>query len=102
MSNGMSADKLDLAVRFKSARQRANKSQEEIAGALGIPRASVSQIESGNRDISALELHAFTVACGVPMAYFFPSADEIHWQQQAEALQGKLDRITAILREVSP
>lgn len=46
----------NLGVRIKKLREKAELSQEKLAGLLGINRASVSQIENGERKISAQEL----------------------------------------------
>jgi len=50
------ADRKRLGARLKEAREYLGLSQEEVARKLGIPRAAVSLIESGQRKIDALEL----------------------------------------------
>jgi len=45
-----------LAARLRGAREFLGLSQEEVAKALKIPRASVSAMEGGKRKISSLEL----------------------------------------------
>lgn len=45
-----------LAERIKKMREDRELSQEELATKLGVPRPSISQIESGQRDISSIEL----------------------------------------------
>jgi transcriptional regulator with XRE-family HTH domain len=45
-----------LAERIKKMREDRELSQEELAIKLGVPRPSISQIESGQRDISSIEL----------------------------------------------
>ena len=45
-----------LAERIKKMREDRELSQEELASKLGVPRPSISQIESGQRDISSIEL----------------------------------------------
>ncbi len=45
-----------LAERIKKMREDRELSQEELAAMLGVPRPSISQIESGQRDISSIEL----------------------------------------------
>lgn len=52
----MQIDKTTLAMRLKKARNHANLTQDDVAGALALPRTAVVQIESGNRAISTLEL----------------------------------------------
>ena len=46
----------ELAARLREAREYVGLRQEEVARALGIPRASVSALESGKRRVSSLEL----------------------------------------------
>lgn len=45
-----------LAQRLRDARDYIGMSQEEVAEALSIPRASISAIENGSRKVSSLEL----------------------------------------------
>jgi len=45
-----------LAERIKKMREDRELSQEKLASKLGVPRPSISQIESGQRDISSIEL----------------------------------------------
>src|ERR1700730_16509762 len=44
-----------IGVRLKEAREYVGLLQEEVAAALGIPRASVSALESGKRRVTGLE-----------------------------------------------
>lgn len=48
--------KQKLGERIKKFREDLGLSQEELASKLGVPRPSISQIESGQRDISSIEL----------------------------------------------
>lgn len=45
-----------LAGRLREAREYVGLLQEDVANALGIPRASVSALESGKRRVSGVEL----------------------------------------------
>ena len=45
-----------LAARLREAREYVGLLQEDVARALGIPRASVSALEAGKRRVSSLEL----------------------------------------------
>ena len=49
-----------IGKRLHDLRQEHGFSQQQIADALGIPRQSVSLVEKGERDLTALELAAFT------------------------------------------
>lgn len=45
-----------IAARLKEAREYVGLLQEDVASALGIPRASVSALESGKRRVTGLEI----------------------------------------------
>ena len=45
-----------VAERLREAREMIGFTQEEVSGALGIPRTSVHAMEAGKRNVSALEL----------------------------------------------
>ncbi|MDE0268160.1 MAG: helix-turn-helix transcriptional regulator [Acidimicrobiaceae bacterium] len=49
----------ELGARLREAREYIGLLQEDVAQALGIPRASVSTLESGKRRVSSLELRRF-------------------------------------------
>ncbi len=48
---------LELARRLRAARRACHITQAKAARALGVPRSAVSQIETGQRGVSGLELH---------------------------------------------
>lgn len=50
------SEQQELAARLREAREYVGLLQEDIAQALGIPRASVSALEAGKRRVSSLEL----------------------------------------------
>ncbi|WP_226920592.1 helix-turn-helix transcriptional regulator [Georgenia subflava] len=53
----MSENELEVvASRIREARESLGLTQEEVSGALGIPRTSVHAMETGKRGVSALEL----------------------------------------------
>ena len=45
-----------IGLKIKKLREKTNLSQESLATQLGISRVAISQIEAGNRKISAQEL----------------------------------------------
>ena len=53
----MPITQLELARRLRAARKACHITQANAARVLGIPRSAVSQIETGQRGVSALELH---------------------------------------------
>lgn len=59
--------KKELGQRIRDLRKNLGYSQQEVAQKLGIHRPSVSQIESGERDLSAEELTKISEFFGVPM-----------------------------------
>ena len=46
----------ELGRRIAEARQRAALTQEQVADALRVPRTAITQLESGNRQVSSLEI----------------------------------------------
>ena len=49
-------DAKDLGSRLRSARESRGLSQQAAAGALGLPRTAITQLEAGSRSLSTLEL----------------------------------------------
>jgi transcriptional regulator with XRE-family HTH domain len=60
-----------VGARLKLARMQQSLSQEEVAEQLGIPRPSISNIESGKRNIELIELISFATMYGQPLEFFF-------------------------------
>ena len=60
-----------MGVRLREARDYLDLSQEEVADALKIPRASVSAIESGKRKVSSLELRDLARLYRRPLETFY-------------------------------
>ena len=54
-----SAVQAELAARLREARTYLGLVQGDVSNALGIPRASISEIESGKRKVTSLELRRF-------------------------------------------
>ena len=61
-----------LGALLREAREYLGLSQEFVAEKLGIPRASVSAIETGKRKVSSLELKAMAQLYKRPVSYFLP------------------------------
>jgi Zn-dependent peptidase ImmA (M78 family)/transcriptional regulator with XRE-family HTH domain len=49
-------DAVQLGSNLRAARERRGLSQQDVADSLGLPRTSVTKIDSGNREVSTLEL----------------------------------------------
>lgn len=69
-ANTSDNQRLEMAARLKEAREYLGLSQEEVATALNIPRPAISRIESGQRNVDALELDEFSRLYIRPAQYF--------------------------------
>ena len=58
-SNKLNSDRKKIAMRLKEARILAGLSQAQAADKLGLQRPAISEIEAGNRKVSAEELIQF-------------------------------------------
>jgi transcriptional regulator with XRE-family HTH domain len=63
-------DRQVLAKRLKEAREYLELSQDEVAGALSVPRSAISLIETGQRRVEALELQRLAEIYQRPIGYF--------------------------------
>ena len=68
--------KKQIGGNLRRLRVQKNYSQEEVSEFLGIPRPSVSQIESGERDVTSLELDKFSALYNVPCDYILSEKGE--------------------------
>jgi transcriptional regulator with XRE-family HTH domain len=68
--------KQKLGERIKKLREELGLSQEDIASKLGLPRPSVSQIESGQRDINSIELAKLAGIFEIPTDSLLSSESE--------------------------
>jgi transcriptional regulator with XRE-family HTH domain len=62
-----------MGARLRQAREYLGLSQESVAEALGVPRASVSAMESGRRKVSSLELRNLARLYKRPLEWFYDS-----------------------------
>lgn len=83
----------ELGLRVRSYREASGLSQEAVASVLGIPRSAVSLLESGKRDISALELRRLSDLLGVRASQLL--ADEAGEDAPAPVLSGSSVRFRA-------
>jgi transcriptional regulator with XRE-family HTH domain len=86
-----------LGERLREAREYVGLSQEAVAKALGIPRPSVSSMESGKRKVSMIELQQLARLYKRPYSYFLGEEDE-SWRE-ADATVKALFRATRGLSE---
>ena len=62
---------VSMGARLRQAREYLGLSQEAVAEALGVPRASVSAMESGRRKVSSLELRDLARLYKRPLDWFY-------------------------------
>jgi transcriptional regulator with XRE-family HTH domain len=65
-----------MGARLRQAREFLGLSQEAVAESLGVPRASVSAMESGRRKVSSLELKDLARLYKRPMEFFLNDRDD--------------------------
>ena len=65
-----------MGARLREAREFLGLSQEVVADALGVPRASVSAMESGRRKVSSLELRDLARLYKRPIEFFYNDESE--------------------------
>ena len=93
--NPASSDSETLGMRLKEARAAIGLPQAAVAERLSIPRASVSDIETGRRRVTFLELKQLAALYRRPYSYF--SGDEE--DPAVEATSRALYRTTSELSE---
>lgn len=73
VDDGASPDEAyaSMGARLREAREYLGLSQEAVAEALGVPRASVSAMESGRRKVSSLELRDLARLYKRPLEFFY-------------------------------
>ncbi|CDL00983.1 putative transcriptional regulator, XRE family [Magnetospirillum gryphiswaldense MSR-1 v2] len=74
-------DMMNLGARLRAARERRGMSQQAVADTLGLPRTAVTNMETGNRTVSTLELGRLSEIYGQPAAFLLgedePGAEDI-------------------------
>ena len=86
-------EQAELGARLKEAREYIGLLQSDVATALGIPRASVSALESGKRRVTSLELRRLGRLYRRPVGWLL-GEEEIHLSPEAP-----LFRATAALSD---
>ena len=67
-------DPVELGRRLRIAREARGLSQQAAADAIGVPRTAITQMESGNRAVSTLELTKLAELYRRPVTYFLEEA----------------------------
>lgn len=70
MSKESKFNRVKVGLRLREARKYINLSQHVVAHHVGIPGTTLSQIESGQRRIEALELKKIAELYKLPVSYF--------------------------------
>jgi transcriptional regulator with XRE-family HTH domain len=65
-----------VGARAREARLAANMSQTDLAGRLGLDRSALARVESGQRQLTALELFSLADALRLPPAHFMSTTPE--------------------------
>ncbi len=74
-------DQLDIGKRIQVARRESGLSQAQLAQEVGVSRVAISEMESGRRKVSSVELAALTGVLGQPASHFLgqePEAEEAY------------------------
>ena len=71
------AERVKLGERLRQAREYLALSQDEVSRVVGIPRAAISLIESGQRRVEALELRKLAEVYQRSLSYFAGEAPGI-------------------------
>ncbi|MEV6554701.1 XRE family transcriptional regulator [Nocardia sp. NPDC051756] len=67
----------EIGDRVRESRLAASLSQEQLANEVGLERTKVAKIESGNRQINAVELTRLARALGMPLSHFLYPRPEV-------------------------
>lgn len=92
-------DAIQLGNRLRTVRERRGLSQQAVAAAIGLPRTAVTNIESGGRRVSTLELTKLAEVYGCSAAVFLPANAEPEEERLAIALHRTLPEMKEV-REV--
>jgi len=85
--------KKELAKRIRRFREDLELSQEQLAKRLGVPRPSISQIESAQRDVSSIELARLAEVFGVsPDVLLSPESKRKSTERAGASKMPKLNR----------
>jgi transcriptional regulator with XRE-family HTH domain len=72
---GEAEEQAKIGARLREAREYVGLLQEDVASALGIPRASVSALESGKRRVTGLELRRLARIYRKPVGWLLGEKD---------------------------
>jgi transcriptional regulator with XRE-family HTH domain len=101
--NEKASDVRGLSIKLRQARQEAGLSQGQAAKLLGLHRPTLSNIEAGERKVSAGELKQFADLYKVSVAWLLdePAETDSHVRLAARKLRGLSNKdLEAVMRIV--
>lgn len=93
MTESPESKRVQIAKRLRNAREAAGVSQGQVARLLGMHRPTISEIEAGNRRVSAEELKTFADTYDVTVSWLLG--------ESAEQLETDDPRLQLAARELS-
>jgi transcriptional regulator with XRE-family HTH domain len=84
----------DYAARIRAARAYANKTQDELAEALGVDAQTIKRRESGKQEPKKAERIAIAAVTGVPLLFI-----EGGWEALSPPTDEEISRAAALVRE---
>ncbi|MCA9180404.1 MAG: helix-turn-helix transcriptional regulator [Planctomycetales bacterium] len=93
MTENQESKRVQIAKRLRNAREAAGVSQGQVARLLGMHRPTISEIEAGNRRVSAEELNTFAQTYDVTVSWLLG--------ESAEQLETDDPRLQLAARELS-
>jgi transcriptional regulator with XRE-family HTH domain len=91
--NNLNDDREKIAARLKEARILAGLSQANAAEKLGLQRPAISEIESGNRKVSAEELIQFSNLYKVDTSWLLLRENENYMTEQLKFAARELSKL---------
>lgn len=80
------SERAHLGEMLRQSREYLALSQEEVAKAVGIPRAAISLVESGQRRVDTVELKKFAAVLQRPVSYFTGEEHDVRLPSEVEHL----------------
>lgn len=95
--NAQESERLVLAERLRAAREYLGFSQDQVSTHLGIARSALSNMETGQRRVEAVELRRLADLYKKPIAYFTGQSEssEDALPQEVEHLARKMSKLAA-------
>lgn len=93
MTESPESKRIQIAKRLRNAREAAGVSQGQVARLLGMHRPTISEIEAGNRRVSAEEIKTFAETYDVTVSWLLG--------ESAEQLETDDPRLQLAARELS-